>query len=195
MKCEYRYHDSLMSELNDFDFVNFDFVPVVNTLISNTKMLIKKFDTWVDVTDGVHHSDGIEDRGIIFPTKYNWKLIKFYENQEDFYLDNELHEIFKDLNCKLKNIKGIEYVHIHSITNFYIEPHTDGNLVLLINLITPENQSQKNYGLKILDTIYQPNSNELIWLETRDIHSAWNFSNTEWRFLAVSIDRQYVIMD
>lgn len=192
MNYTYIFHDRIMKEIFDFDFLNLDCESVVNQLKNN--LIIKKLQTFIGVKDGIITTDeeDLEDADTVIPKTYNYRLIKLFENRKDFYPDDYLKNLFFDFNSKIKNIKGVEYVHVHSMPYFIHPTHIDGNLVMMVNLKTPINQNEENFGLKVADRIYQPRCGEVFWLETNLPHSAWNFSNIEWKFLTISIDRNFV---
>ena len=192
MNYTYIFNGQIMEEVYNFDFLNLDCESVVDQLKKD--LTIKKIQTFIDVRDGIITTDeeDLEDADTVIPNTYNYRLIKLFENRQDFYPDNYLINLFSNFNSKIKKIKGIEYVHVHSMPNFIHPTHIDGNLVMMINLKTPIDQNEKNFGLKVADKIYQPRCGEVFWLETSLPHSAWNFSNSEWKFLTISIDRNFV---
>lgn len=192
MKFEYRNYNKLIKEIRNFNFLDLDLKLLTEELNRNRKL--KNYETWIDVRDGIHATDGVlpEGQTTTFPKGYDWQLIKFFEDRPDFYLDTTLKTIFEEFNRKIRTIKGVDYIHIHSMTNFSIPEHVDGNLVLLIHLECPQNYEPKLFGLKVDNKLFQPKTGDLFWLETNLSHSAWNFTHSEWRFLAVSIDRYYL---
>lgn len=165
-------------------------------LLTSSNFTHKERDnqTWLQILNGKLLTDEIvsEDQETVFPHHYNYRVIKFYQSAFGFKLDSHLFDIFFELNESLSQIKGLEYIHIHSMKNMLIDCHTDGNLVLIKNLNCPTSVSLDQFGIKIGDHVFQPETGYDIWLDTNLVHSVWNSSNQEWKFLAISLDRNYI---
>jgi hypothetical protein len=192
---KYKSHGTLMQEVEKFDFQKIDVLSIIK-VIARLPHLKKDSEnqTWFDISNGRLRTDEIipEDQDEEFLIDNNYQVIKFFSNNQEFYLEQELNDVFVSVNEQIKQIAGIEYVHLHSMKHFYVEPHTDGNLVLIVNITCPLGQETSNFGFKIGDNCFQPTVGKDIWLDTNLIHSAWNYSNSEWKFLAISIHRDYV---
>lgn len=195
---KYTYYNDLIDEINKFDFSSLDLKYIVKELKKNNiSKKTSEDQTWVDISDGILLTDEIipNDQETVFPKDNDYQLIKFFRNNPEILLDESLNKIFFHFNSKIKKIKGIEYVHIHSMKNFCIDRHTDGNIVLIKNIRCPQQTDVDEFGFLIDKEIFQPTIHEDIWLDTNYIHSVWNYSNQEWKCLTISIDRNFLIMD
>ena len=191
----YIFYKMLLSKIQKFNFLNFNVTEQIQIAASNP--YLKKDSenqTWFNISNGQLFTDEIipKDQEEEFPLDNNYQVIKFFSKNQEFYLDQDLHNVFFLVNEQIKQIAGIEYVHLHSMKHFHVEPHVDGNLVLIINVSCPLNREIFDFGFKIGDDCFQPTVGKDIWLDTNLIHSAWNYSNCEWKFLAISIHRDYV---
>lgn len=206
---QYRFDDylTLLHHVSNFNFFDVDCKSIIKKLQKNSNL--KKHETWVTVHEGIllsdeDHSDlsvgenlNLEYKAVTgdyyqFKKENDWQLIKFYNQHSDFYLDRLLVDIFGEFNERVSYLTSIEYIHLHSIHNLKINTHTDGNMVLIINICCPKEQDIKDFGLMIGDDFYQPRDKDVLWLDTDIPHSAWNLSNLEWKFLTVSINRKYL---
>lgn len=188
----YIFYERLTEELKKFDFRSFSLKNKLETL----PFLKKDSDnqTWFDISDGVLKTDEIVpyDQEDTFPAEFDYQVVKFFNRNADFYLDEFLQNTFSEFNNSLLTIEGLEYVHVHSMKNFIIHPHVDGNIVLIINLTCPSNCHIDNFGFSIDNNTFQPRVGSNIWLDTNLIHSVWNYTNEEWKFLSISIDKNFI---
>jgi hypothetical protein len=189
----YIFYERLIEELKKFNFRSF----ILKNKLETMPFLRKTEDnqTWFDISDGILKTDETipSDQEDTFPTEFDYQVIKFFNKNADFYLDDFLQNKFSELNNALLTVDGLEYVHVHSMKNFIIQPHVDGNIVLIINLTCPTSCHIDNFGFSIDNNTFQPKEGHDIWLDTNLIHSVWNYTNEEWKFLTISINKDFLI--
>jgi hypothetical protein len=189
----YNNYSKLLEGIQKY-FLNLDVSNIIEEIKKET--ILKKStedQTWFDISGGNLHTDEDtpEDQDIKFPIENDYQVIKFFNNKNNFKIEKTIDKFFRDVNLFLLSFPEVEYVHLHSMKNFCIDSHVDGNIVLIVNLNYPAMSTTIECGLKIDQEFYAP-SLETVWLDTNLLHSAWNYTNKEWKFLAISIDRQYL---
>jgi hypothetical protein len=190
----YKNYHTLLNKLNIDYFLKLDVSDIVNEI--KKEPVFKKsqeHQTWFDISNGILQTDEIipDDQDDCFPMENDYQVLKFFSREKNFKTNTVLNNYFDEINSVLLKFPEVEYVHLHSMKNFCIESHTDGNMVLIVNLIYPNTVNTDLFGLQIDQQLIIPSYKD-IWLETILDHSAWNFTNQEWKFLAISIDRQYL---
>jgi len=190
----YKNYSKLLEGIQKHYFLSLDVSSIIEEIKKET--ILKKSpedQTWFDISGGNLYTDEDtpEDQDTKFPIENDYQVIKFFNNKNNFKMEKTIDNFFRDVNLFLLSFPEVEYVHLHSMKNFCIDSHVDGNIVLIINLNYPAMSTPIECGLKIDQEIYTP-SLETVWLNTNLLHSAWNYTNQEWRFLTISIDSSYL---
>lgn len=148
-----------------------------------------------DFTDDVpkiyplENSIDIEDIKKEFPGKGAWLNFQLDEN-----LDETITTHFKNLISVVSNLKGFKILQISSMHNILVSPHTDdypNTLRCLLTIECPENQNIDLFGIESNGVKLPINQCDIHIFNAANSHSAWNYTDTKWKFIILDIEKSF----
>ena len=117
-------------------------------------------------------------------------VCRIYDIEKNISLPPILNH-FDQFIAGIKKIPGVKSVQLFLMKNIEVLAHQDGSnnniKRILFPLDIPNITDVDKIGIKVAEETIIPVPKKLIIFDGSAVHSAWNYSNYEWKFLSIDI--------